>query len=36
MKKVKSYIHRIANEKQNEIERNIEKYNRRMEEQLFV
>lgn len=36
MKKVKSYIHRIANEQQDEIERNIEKYNRRMEEQFFV
>lgn len=35
-KKAKSYIHSIANEQQNEIERNIEEYNRRMEEQLIV
>lgn len=35
-KKVKSYIHRIANEQQNKIKRNIEEYNRRMEEQLIV
>ena len=35
-KKVKSYIHSIANEQQNEIERNIEEYNRILESQLIV
>lgn len=34
--KLKGYIHKLANEQQSEIDKAIEEYNRRMEEQLLV
>lgn len=34
--KLKGYIHKLANEQQSEIDKAIEEYNRRMEEQLLI